>query len=283
MYPKNIPPYSTPFFGEDTEFCEKFDNDLTGVSIHHSCDIGMHSHDFYEINIVINGTGCHYIGEMAIPLTSGEFFVIPPNVQHGYYCEKELDVCHIILHHGFFEKYGEDLSKIPGYSTIFEIEPYLRQVYDDNLFVKLDEEKKECVKREISDIMSVKGEDFAVYRNILVLRFLSDMCYYGKCHKIHRAETVPANSHILRVLEYIQNHFAEQINVEALMQIANMSRPTLHRHFKSITKMTPLEYIIKCRVNAAEIMLSQGQMSRTEIAQKCGFFDTSHMNKYLGK
>ena len=282
MYPKKIDPYIVPFYGEKDEF-PKGSIDLTNVSIHHSCDIGMHSHDFCEINIILQGKGCHYIGDMAIPLTSGEFFVIPPNVRHGYYCEKDLDVCHIILHHGFFEKYGDDLSKIPGYSTLFEIEPYLRQVYDNNLFLKLDEEKQDCVRHEIADIMSVKGEDFAVYRNILVLRFLSDMCYYGKCHKIHRAETVPANSHILRVLEYIQNHFAEQINVETLMQIANMSRPTLHRHFKSITKMTPLEYIIKCRVNAAEILLSQGQLTRTEVAQKCGFFDTSHMNKYLGK
>lgn len=282
MYPQKIDPYIVPFYGEKDEF-SKNDLDFTNLSVHRKCDVGMHSHDFYEINIVINGTGCHYIGKMAIPLTSGEFFVIPPNVQHGYYCEKDLDVCHIILHHRFFEKYGDDLSKIPGYSTLFEIEPYLRQVYDDNLFIKLDEEKLECVRNEIADMMSVKGEEFAIYRNILMLRFLSDMCYYSKCHKIHKAETIPVNSHILRVLEYIQNHFAEQLTVEKLMQIANMSRPTLHRHFKAITKMTPLEYIIKCRVNAAEALLSQGQLSRTEVAQRCGFFDTSHMNKYLGK
>ncbi len=283
MYPKKIPPHINPFYGENQEFSQMCNGDLTSVSIHHNCDIGMHSHDFYEINIVLRGKGCHYIGEMAIPLTSGEFFVIPPHVEHGYFCESELDVCHIILHHGFLEKYGTDLSKIPGYSTLFEIEPYLRQVYDDNFFLKLDDEKQECVKSEIADIMSVKGEDFAAYRNILVLRFLSDMCYYRKCRRIHRAEIIPANSYILRTLEYIQNHYMEPITVETLIQVANMSRPTLHRHFKTITKMTPLEYIIKCRVTAAKALLSQGQMSRTEIAQKCGFFDTSHMNKYLGK
>lgn len=282
MYPKKIDRYCVPFYGEKEQFPQG-SPDLTNVSIHHNCSIGMHSHDFWEINIVLRGEGCHYIGDMAIPLSSGEFFVLPPKVEHGYYCTSELDVCHITLHHKFLEKYGSELSEVPGYSTLFEIEPYLRQVYDDSFFLKIGEEKLDCVRSEIADIMSVTGDEFAPYRNILVLRFLADMCYYRKMRRIHKAETVSSNIHILRVLEYIQNHYAEQITVEHLMQIANMSRPTFHRHFKLITKMTPLEYIIKCRVNAAEILLSKGQLSRTEIAQKCGFFDTSHMNKYLGK
>lgn len=280
MYPKSIPLYKTPFFGQDEEF-DRDGHELVKVSVHKSCDVGMHSHDFLEINIVLRGKGCHYIGEMAVPLESGEFFVIPPNVLHGYYCEDSLDVCHIILHGDFLARYGEELSRMPGYQTLFEIEPYLRQIYDDSLFLRLDGEKLECVRSEIADIMSVVEEGFSVYRTVLVLEFLCGMCYYAKCRRTRGAESAPANSHIMRVLEYIKSHYAEQISIESLMQIANMSRPTLHRRFKEITRMTPLEYVIKCRVAAARQLLSQGQLSRTEIAQKCGFFDTSHMNKHL--
>lgn len=280
MYPKSIPLYKTPFFGQDEEL-DRDGHELVKVSVHESCDVGMHSHDFLEINIVLRGKGCHYIGEMAVPLESGEFFVIPPNVLHGYYCEDRLDVCHIILHGDFLARYGEELSRMPGYQTLFEIEPYLRQVYDDSLFLRLDGEKLECVRSEIADIMSVVEEGFSVYRTVLVLEFLCGMCYYAKCRRVHSAETIPANTHIMRVLEHIRSHYSEQISIESLMQIANMSRPTLHRRFKEITRMTPLEYIIKCRVTAAKQLLSQGQLSRTEVAQRCGFFDTSHMNKYL--
>ena len=46
--------------------------------------IQMHSHEFYEINIIAEGTGRHYIENNSYPITSGDFFIIPPNVRHGY-------------------------------------------------------------------------------------------------------------------------------------------------------------------------------------------------------
>lgn len=281
-YPSKINPASPYFYGEQTEFSKKQD-DLTDIYIHRHCDIGMHSHDFYEINIVFNGKGCHYIGDMAVPVEGGEFFVIPPNVPHGYYNGKDLDVCHILLHHIFLEKYGKDLASIPGYSTLFEIEPYLRQVHDSSFFLKLNLQQQQQIKENLIEIMNIKGTEFAAYRNILVLHFLSNICYFAKTQNNTEAVVSRANADILRVLEYIQMHFSEALTIEELTHISNMSRPTLHRHFKDIVKMTPFEYIIKCRVNAARQLLDQGQLSRTDIAQRCGFFDTSHMNKYIHK
>ena len=65
------------------------------------------------------------------------------------------------------------------------------------------------------------------------------------------------------------------------MRISNMSRPTLHRHFKKVTKITPMEYIINTRVEAAKNQLIDSDKSITEIAHSLGFYDTSHMNKHL--
>ena len=71
-------------------------------------------------------------------------------------------------------------------STIFEIEPYLRQVYDDNLFVKLDEEKKkirllalldtlEYLKKggRISAATAFAGGLLAILVTILLRKFLT--------------------------------------------------------------------------------------------------------------
>ncbi|MFQ9739085.1 MAG: AraC family ligand binding domain-containing protein [Christensenellaceae bacterium] len=33
----------------------------------------MHSHEFYEINIIAEGTGRHYIENNSYPITSGDF------------------------------------------------------------------------------------------------------------------------------------------------------------------------------------------------------------------
>lgn len=284
MYPEKLPLYSVPFYGEKEQF-ENRGRDLTSVSIHKNCNIGMHSHDYFELNIVLDGTGCHYIGDIAVPIVSGEVFVIPPSVLHGYYCEEELNVCHISLKNEFIEKYMVDLQKVPGYSTLFKIEPYLRQVYDENLFLHLTQEKLLKVKKEVGRIMQIDelGEDYAYYRTILVMKFIADMCYHISLGKKDEETVNTDNYDILPVLEYIQNHLDTNIQIEQLMQITNMSRTTLHRHFKKIVKMTPLQYVLHCRITMAQMLLAKGEMSKTDIAQKCGFFDTSHMNKYLNK
>jgi len=83
-------------------------------------------------------------------------------------------------------------------------------------------------------------------------------------------------------MEYIREHYDEKLTIEALTKRSRMSRPTFHRKFRMVTQMTPMEYVIQCRVHAARTLLAQGK-SRTETAQQCGFYDTSHMNKYLSQ
>ena len=38
---------------------------------------------------------------------------------------------------------------------------------------------------------------------------------------------------------------------------------------------------MECRILKAKELLKQKKFSKTEIAQICGFFDITHLNKYL--
>jgi AraC-like DNA-binding protein len=43
-----------------------------------------------------------------------------------------------------------------------------------------------------------------------------------------------------------------------------------------------MEYILNLRLNAVKNRLSQtGNPNKTELAQEYGFYDSSHLNKYL--
>ena len=43
--------------------------------------VSMHSHEFYEINIITEGRGTHYIEDNGFSIKSGDFFIIPPNIR----------------------------------------------------------------------------------------------------------------------------------------------------------------------------------------------------------
>lgn len=279
MYPETLKKHEQFYFYERYEFYGSADK-LTDVYLHKNYNIGMHCHDFFEINIVLFGKGCHYINDMAIPVSGGEVFVIPPEVPHGYYCEKQLDIYHIILKNNFMEKYKNDLSKVPCFTVLFEIEPYLRQVYNNFMYLSLSEKGLYEIAIQLEDIIKHASWEYETYKTFSVLNILNKLCILME--KQQGTKVSQNDDHdILKVLEYIKANYNSKITIEHLMKMSNMSRPTLHRHFKKVTKMTPMEYIISTRVEAAKNQLIDTDKSRTEIAHNLGFYDTSHMNKHL--
>jgi transcriptional regulator GlxA family with amidase domain len=60
-----------------------------------------------------------------------------------------------------------------------------------------------------------------------------------------------------------------------------MSVATLTRHFREVLQTSPMQYVTACRISLARELLATGKLNKTEIAHSCGFFDVSHMNKYL--
>lgn len=59
--------------------------------------------------------------------------------------------------------------------------------------------------------------------------------------------------------------------VEQLAALACMSRTAFMRHFKTVLGCPPLEYLARFRMNRAEVLLAQPQLSISEIAAQVGF------------
>src|SRR5687767_11262281 len=64
--------------------------------------IPWHWHDFTELNLVVSGSGEHYVDDRAFAVEAGDVFVIPTRVRHAYRQREHLDVYHLLLHERFF-------------------------------------------------------------------------------------------------------------------------------------------------------------------------------------
>jgi AraC-like DNA-binding protein len=62
-------------------------------------------------------------------------------------------------------------------------------------------------------------------------------------------------SRVRRAIHWIQAHFDQAMRIEGLAEIAGMSIPSFHRHFKAATAMSPLQYQKTLRLHAARRML----------------------------
>lgn len=63
---------------------------------------------------------------------------------------------------------------------------------------------------------------------------------------------------IARAIKLIKTNFAKSMRIEDLAEQVNMSSSSLHRHFKAVTSMSPLQYQKQIRLlNARQLMLAE--------------------------
>ena len=65
---------------------------------------------------------------------------------------------------------------------------------------------------------------------------------------------------VQRVIRRLRQHYAEPVRIEDLAELAGMSETSLHRHFKAVTSMSPLQFQKQVRLQEARNrLLSDGR------------------------
>ncbi|HEY9615994.1 MAG TPA: AraC family transcriptional regulator, partial [Microcoleaceae cyanobacterium] len=82
------------------------------------------------------------------------------------------------------------------------------------------------------------------------------------------------------VTEYINNHLHQDLKLDHIAAIAQLSPYHFLRLFKRSIGITPHQYILQCRLNQAKYLLQHSSLSITEIAIRTGFCDQSHLTRY---
>ncbi len=73
------------------------------------------------------------------------------------------------------------------------------------------------------------------------------------------AERDGGSHRIVRVIEWLKQHYTSPLRIDALAELATMSPSTLHHRFKAVTSMSPLQYQKQLRLHEARrLMFSEG-------------------------
>lgn len=294
MHPQKLPDHETQIYLNNSMFQENEDFDYVRAYYHDKVlvfPINMHKHNFYEINIIYQGTGYHYIKEQCFEAKEGSVFIIPPNVKHGYYTDNEENfiIFHILIHPLFMEKYKRELNSMPGFSILFEIEPKLRSKNSNEFFLTLYKNQIDYLKPLFNKLVSSKifdsfNEIERIERIGCLLSIISILTkYLTEKNQLIMEKALETNTidstFIIKTMEYINNNYSEKITIDKLAKMANMSRTTYIRHFEKLNDKSVNKYLTKIRIKAACDMLKSTNLSITEISNRCGFFDSSHFSK----
>ena len=85
------------------------------------------------------------------------------------------------------------------------------------------------------------------------------------------------------LLEFIKENYMKQITLVEMAQISNMSASHFSLTFHEFFGQTPIDFLNSYRVEHACMLLSNSELSITEVAYQCGFNDSSYFVKVFKK
>jgi transcriptional regulator GlxA family with amidase domain len=84
---------------------------------------------------------------------------------------------------------------------------------------------------------------------------------------------------IAAATEWIRSHHAESLRVEDLARRSAMSVTSSHRHFKAVTKLTPLEYRTRIRLQEARRLMLVDDLDAASIGLAVGYRSASQFSR----
>lgn len=118
----------------------------------------------------------------------------------------------------------------------------------------------------------------------LAARIESEIVYRlltGPLGPMLRQSTV-AGSHLMQVraaAAHVRAHFAEPLTVQGIAAAAHMSVASLHRHFKAVTGMSPLQFQKRLRLQEARRLLLTGDRTAAITAAEVGYASATQFSR----
>jgi transcriptional regulator GlxA family with amidase domain len=81
------------------------------------------------------------------------------------------------------------------------------------------------------------------------------------------------------VIEHIMKNYDMSFLIEELAEIANMSVSSLHRHFKEVTAMIPIQFQKQLRLQEARRLLLSESTDAADVAFRVGYESPSQFSR----
>ena len=236
-------------------------------------EVALHHHDFYEVYFFVSGNVQYNIESRSYLMTPGDILLISPMELHQPVFEKDhKDYERIVLwiNKSFLEQFsipGQDLSvcfdtSMPGHTNLLRPDGTLRQL----IAFQLDQ----LIQESDSDEYCSQVNAFCYLAQILV-----EINRMARQQSRDTDTKIASDSMVYSVMNYINEHYSEELSLDFLANRFFISKYHLSREFLRVMGTSVHRYVIQKRLAMAKQMMSEG-MPSTEVYQHCGFGDYSN-------
>ena len=226
-------------------------------------------HKDIEFHYVFDGKETYTLGEREYLLDQGSLICVNSYVPHNYYTLNTSKSVSIIVSTNFLIRNGLDVGK--SHFDEFIIDPDSYRLFS-----------------EIVDEMEENDTAHNITMCALILKFVA---YVVRMHSRIRSECDSSNVReilgatydcVWCAIDYISENFTNNISIDELSSLCNVSKYHFIRIFKQVTGYTPNSYINRVRTNYAKQLLLNGA-GVTAAATASGFSDVHYFSNCFKK
>jgi AraC-like DNA-binding protein len=242
-----------------------------------------HTHDFNELVIVAQGQGLQSLTGTDLPITAGDVFLLQGQQRHYFHDRKDLIMYNVMYDPEQIKLPESDLRCMPGYCAMFMLEPTYRKQhrFASRLHLKrlqlahvqaiCDEMEQECSERQPG------------YEIVLRAKLLELIAYLSRAYIQGDSTETRALLRVGKVIGAMENDFTHDWKLADLAKMAHMSQSHLLTVFRKATGQTPIDYLVRLRIQRAMELIQKSDHSITEIAFAVGFNDSNYFARQFRK
>ncbi len=258
------------------------------VTIPHGCSVRIydrriktipfewHLHPEFELTLTLNSKGLRFVGNSVESYDSKDLVLIPPDMPHTWASREAVDATapHRAIVIWFRGEWAMKMAELcPEYEAIVQLLDraatalHFCSAASRRMMIRLPEVLSDSPAKRLHGTLAL----------LLELAEIEGKPLASLPATPPRSAT--SGGRINRVIEVLHKQYSEQLRIDALARLANMSSRTLHRAFVDRFGESIRDYLRKLRIAHACMLLVETDLSMTEIAERSGFVSKSNFNR----
>ncbi len=237
----------------------------------------LHKHNAFELNFVEHCSGARRIvGDNMEVLGEFDLALIGCNLEHVWeQCNCKAETIHEItiqMPPNFFSNDWLSRRVMQPVKEMFE-SAQVGVAFGMKAIMTVYERLNNLTKSEPS-----------FYTAMTLIGILYDLATSGDYHRLSsshysHAEVPVTSRRVQKIKDFVDTHYQDEIRMETLSELVNMTPNALSRFFKQHTNRSISNYINDVRIGQATELLVGSNMTVVEISYKCGFNTISNFNR----
>lgn len=224
-----------------------------------------HHHDFHEIVLVEQGSGIHVFNGQPQTICAGCVCFVRDHDRHLYEQTDNLCLTNVLYRSPAAFRF---LSGLQALLPAEHDGNYVAHWRINNRVMAQALEVVARLQQHTDWSLERQAQQEQLFLQLLVL--LREAC------RNEQMQDQEARLH--RLLDWLNDHYSDEIMWEALADQFSLSLRTLHRQMKQQTGSTPQRYLNRLRLLQARHLLRHSDLRITDIAYQCGFGDSNHFS-----